>query len=269
MMASSPSSIPTFDPESFPPRLNLGCGFDHRDGYLNVDFQDFHHPELQADVRHLDALPDGFYLEVVAQDVLEHLPRTDVAGALAEWARVTKVGGVLILRVPDVLGVARLLSERRTLEEQELLIQNLFGTQAYSGDFHHFGFTEYLLRHYLWQAGFNTRSIVQRDEWLFDVEAVRVEHAAPPDPDQLQFMDLAPPPPPPPAWLEEATAALDQARATAEIDMLDGPTRLTAPKHALLRLLRIITHKQVAHNRAVVDLLERLVAEAGRDHQAR
>jgi len=36
------SAVDVFEPLDFPDRINIGCGFDHRDGYLNVDFQDFH-----------------------------------------------------------------------------------------------------------------------------------------------------------------------------------------------------------------------------------
>jgi hypothetical protein len=50
-----------FDPAKFPKRVNLGCGFDHRPGFLNVDIHDFHHPDLLADVTQLDMLPSGQY----------------------------------------------------------------------------------------------------------------------------------------------------------------------------------------------------------------
>ena len=32
-----------FDPAAWPRKLNLGCGFDRRQGYVNVDLHDFHH----------------------------------------------------------------------------------------------------------------------------------------------------------------------------------------------------------------------------------
>ena len=72
-----------FDPAAHPARLNLGCGYDRREGFLNVDLHAFHDPDLVGDVRSLPALPSGRYTEIVAQDVLEHLERADgpVAGA--------------------------------------------------------------------------------------------------------------------------------------------------------------------------------------------
>ena len=119
-----------FDYTGYPRRVNLGCGFDRRERYLNVDFQSFHEPDLLADVRDLGLLPDGYYKEILAQDVLEHLPRTEVLPTLQGWSRKFTDGGRLILRVPDVLGLAKLLARRPTLEDHEILLQNLYGTQA-------------------------------------------------------------------------------------------------------------------------------------------
>lgn len=35
---------------AFPRKLNLGCGFDHLQVYVNVDLNDFHNPNLVADI---------------------------------------------------------------------------------------------------------------------------------------------------------------------------------------------------------------------------
>ena len=67
-----------FDPEAFPLRLNLGCGYDRKPGYLNVDFQAFHEPDLVADVTDLAMLPDGRYEEIVAQEALPDADEGDV-----------------------------------------------------------------------------------------------------------------------------------------------------------------------------------------------
>src|SRR6516225_5520478 len=90
-------------------KLNLGCGWDLREGYINVDFQPFHNPDLVADVRDLSSLPSGWFEEIVAQDVLEHLPRLDTLRTLAEWNRLLCLGGFLHLRMPNIIGLAELL----------------------------------------------------------------------------------------------------------------------------------------------------------------
>ena len=169
-----------FDPARSPDRLNLGCGWDHRPGYLNVDLHAFHNPDLVADVTHLDMLADEAFEEIIAQDVLEHLPRTSTVTVLCEWNRLLRPGGSIHLRVPNVVGLAALLtaSENQSIERQELLIQCLFGTQAYTEDTHFTTFTEMVLRHYLDCAGFAVTAWGIYDGWLFEVDAQKVRRAA-------------------------------------------------------------------------------------------
>lgn len=152
-------------------KLNLGCGFDKRDGYLNVDINSSHNPDVTSDVLKLDFLQKKFYEEIIAHDVLEHLPRTSTRRALLHWASLLQLGGKLSLRVPSVLSIAKALNDpnNQTLELQELWIQSLFGTQAYSGDFHFTTFTEVILRSYLSQTGFQVTKFAIQDGWIFDV----------------------------------------------------------------------------------------------------
>jgi hypothetical protein len=55
----------------------------------------------------------------------------------------------------------------------------LFGTQAYPGDFHTFGFTEVVLRERLGEAGFQIRSLGIKDEWLYEVSCEKVRDERP------------------------------------------------------------------------------------------
>jgi predicted SAM-dependent methyltransferase len=170
----------TFDATRFPDRLNLGCGYDLREGFLNVDIHAFHKPDLIANVAQLGMLPSGRYEEIIAQDVLEHLPRTSTVPVLQEWSRLLAVGGVIHLRVPSVIDLAELMKapEHQSIEQQELFVQCLFGTQAYTEDTHYTTFTEPLLRHYLALADLVVKDWGMRDGWLFEVDAVKVKRRA-------------------------------------------------------------------------------------------
>lgn len=162
-------------------KLNLGCGNDYREGYVNVDMNTSHRVDLVSDVTWLKTIADGSCAEVLAQDVLEHIPRARGATALKEWNRVLERGGKLRLRVPSLIHLLGLLKDenRQSVQEQKQLIQCLYGTQGYEGDFHFNGYTEVTLRQELLTAGFELTQLKIVDEWLFDAEAHKVQHRAP------------------------------------------------------------------------------------------
>lgn len=164
--------------QDHPAHLNLGCGYDHREGYLNVDFLERHQPDLLADVRELSMLPPEHYESILAIDVLEHLPRSDTDRCLAEWHRLLAPGGRLQLQVPDVRACGRQLLDTDSAGDHERIIHQLWGTQAYSGDFHLAGFTDVLLIDVLAQAGFRVVDLWAKDGWMLVAEAER----AGPDP---------------------------------------------------------------------------------------
>jgi predicted SAM-dependent methyltransferase len=180
--SGAPSVKPT--PEGLEgPKLNLGCGFDIREGWINVDLHDWHHPDIVADAANLETIEDNFAAYAVAQDILEHIHRDRCLTALCEWNRVLRPDGLLEVRVPDVIAITDLMRrpERANPEHHAVLLQCMFGTQSYEGDFHLNGFTEISLRAELAAAGFEVRYLGHHDEWLFDVVAAKIRHV-PPDP---------------------------------------------------------------------------------------
>lgn len=165
-----------FDYSQYPQRLNLGCGWDIKEGYLNVDLHDSGKQDLVADIRHLDLLPSGYYEEIIAQDCLEHMPRCDTAPALKGWVRLLKKGGILRLRVPSLIHLLELFKSEKyqSIEAQKLLVQFLYGTQACEGDWHLTGFTEVLLTNYLEEAGLGNIEFQVIADWLFEVNAEKI-----------------------------------------------------------------------------------------------
>lgn len=180
----------TFDFKSLPDKLNLGCGFDKKSNYVNVDFSAMHNPDIVADVLKLDFLPKNYYSEVIAQDILEHISRTSTKRALIHWGSLLKSKGILKIRVPDITGAAKMLADPRnkSIDRQEAIIQNLFGTQAYTGDFHFTTFTEITIKHYLRECGFSIIEFQRLDGWLFDISAAKERDVNPRDVDD--FSDL-------------------------------------------------------------------------------
>lgn len=163
----------SFEFTKYPRRINLGCGFDKREGFLNIDINAFHDPDLVCDITNLQLLPSAYYEYAIAKDVLEHIHRLKISNTLKEWNRILKIGGVLELQVPNVIGLLTLLTkeENKSVIMQEKLLQCLFGTQAYDGDFHYFGFTDILIKSLLESTGFVIEQITIKDEWLFMIRA--------------------------------------------------------------------------------------------------
>jgi len=177
-----------FNYSDFPDKLNLGCGHDKSSDYLNVDLNASHQPDLLCDVTNLGQLPDNYYAYILANDILEHIPRNKCLYTLKEWNRVLKKGAILEVQVPNIIGLLKLFTapERQNITAQEELSRCLYGSQNYNGDYHYNGFTEITIAHNLQQSGFKIKQKEIRDEWLFVIQAEKITHMAR---DPLLFID--------------------------------------------------------------------------------
>lgn len=86
-------------------KLNLGCGFDKRDGWLNVDKFPECGPDQLLDIEAVpwDLPTDGFD-EVLMKHVLEHVGAEFkvFAAVMRELHRVLAPGGIVEIHVPHV-----------------------------------------------------------------------------------------------------------------------------------------------------------------------
>lgn len=161
----------------YPKKLNLGCGFDIREGYLNVDLNDFHSPDLVANVTDLNMLPSEYFEEIIAFDILEHIERTKTIEVLFEWNRLLLNDGLLKLQVPSLIDLVEMLKKNQNnISKSMELIQACFGTQNYTGDYHYTSFTRQLILHQLSESGFELIELTLKDSWLFECTAKKVKH---------------------------------------------------------------------------------------------
>lgn len=81
-------------------KLNIGCGKDIREGYLNCDYIKAPGVDLVFDIsKEKIPLPDNSVDEILCSHVLEHIHDWHL-NPMSEMHRVLKEGGILEIRVP-------------------------------------------------------------------------------------------------------------------------------------------------------------------------
>lgn len=93
-------------------RLNVGCGDKLLPYYINIDAapaRGGYQPDVICDARDLAPFEDNSVDEVLSVHLIEHLSRQDAIKAVAEWARVLKPGGQLIIECPNILSACEAL----------------------------------------------------------------------------------------------------------------------------------------------------------------
>ena len=91
-------------------KLHLGCGTTRLDDYINCDL--LAGPAVDV-VTPACPLPfeSASVDEVLSEHMIEHLTYYQFNRAMAEWHRVLKPGGILVIECPDLLEVCRVFVE--------------------------------------------------------------------------------------------------------------------------------------------------------------
>ena len=132
-------------------KLNLGCGDEYLEGYVNCDMY-----ASKVDMR-FDASKINFgnneVDEIRAYHLIEHFDFKQVFDVLKEWCRALKPGGILRVETPDFLNSCKSFVEGN--EQVRLNLYGHFFAQPWLDGFvHKFLFTEAQLRWSLEQCGF-------------------------------------------------------------------------------------------------------------------
>ena len=102
------------------------------------------------DARKLEGIPDGTLEAVKASHVLEHIPHRETLSTLREWARALRVGGTLLVAVPDFDRIVNAYTKGDAWPVESYLM----GGQTDSADFHCAIFNRQKLTDLLALAGF-------------------------------------------------------------------------------------------------------------------
>ncbi len=80
-------------------KLNLGCGKDTKEEYLNIDIKEYRGVDMLYDLNDIPyPFDDNSVDEIRAIDILEHLD--DPIAQLEEWWRICKPGARIKIQVP-------------------------------------------------------------------------------------------------------------------------------------------------------------------------
>lgn len=149
-------------------RINLGSGIELQAGFINVDLYDINELKkkegvfknvviagkyVQADVRKLP-FKDNYADYIMASEILEHMPLTDLNSTLREWVRVLKKGGRMIITCPDFDAICEdWLNAPFSPSAYGDQAQVIYGSQIADGEYHKSPINKDFLNFYLGQLG--------------------------------------------------------------------------------------------------------------------
>lgn len=148
-----------------PVRLHLGCGFRHLPGFVNVDLAGpwcKKEPEVCADITKPLPFDSGSADLIYACHVLEHFNRWEMDGILADWVRVLKPGGLLVIELPcfdKILALIDLFYERGEPLNMQLTMWGLYGDPGHQSEamMHRWCYSSGEMQRLLERAGLEAR----------------------------------------------------------------------------------------------------------------
>lgn len=155
-------------------KLHMGCGWKHLGDYVNVDLWITDATDVICDITRLP-WPDNSVEVIESYHVIEHISHKKIKKTLAEWYRVLKLEGKLVLECPNFDIVVR---EYLAGNEDRLI--NIFGRQRTLGDAHLYGYNPRRLTRVLKEIGFEAfietvpQSSQTADEPCFRIECKKI-----------------------------------------------------------------------------------------------
>lgn len=147
------------DAPAFPPgwillKLNIGCGDLYRPGYVNVDPSSNSIADENWDIFDLP-VKDGSVDQIVADHVLEFYDLMNARYILAEFWRVLRPNGELILETPDLMAIFKRLKKAKG-DQFHAISGELFGEKS---DRHGIVFKDSELEALLISSGFGVENM--------------------------------------------------------------------------------------------------------------
>ena len=157
-------------------KLNLGCGIYYKPGYINIDMFESEIADEIADIRHLK-YDENSVDEIEASHIIEHFDVITLPFLIAEWFRLLKPNGRLVIEAPNFnRGYLKLLTEKNMKKRNTLRF--LYGVDL-PGNTHKIGLTPKFLRNILISTGFINLNSVKpksfKDQKSFRIQTQKPE----------------------------------------------------------------------------------------------
>ena len=167
--------------EGKPLRLHLGCGEGHFDGYINIDYPPSDHTvqrksgaDIFADIMMLQ-FPEQVVDEIRLHHVFEHFNRARALALCIKWHEWLKVGGILHIETPDLMGSTRQLCSDLPYKTKQAIVRHLFGSHEAHWAYHYDGWYAEKFQLVLSQFGFSVECRSwqwEQEPYLSNVDAV-------------------------------------------------------------------------------------------------
>jgi SAM-dependent methyltransferase len=107
--------------ETKQPRLNVGCGQNVLDGWLNVDLEGGRHGTVFMDASRRWPLNENSFDAILCEHTIEHMPKEAGRHLLAEARRVLRPGGQIRVVTPDLGAMAKMILDPSRSEHRQYL----------------------------------------------------------------------------------------------------------------------------------------------------
>jgi len=148
-------------------KLNIGCGNDIKEGYLNIDIRNLSGVDKVSKIEDLTGFEN--IEEILALDILEHFSIIQVPTILKTWYSFLGIGGTLILKVPNIKSLSE--SYLNSKISVDYFVARLYGRQNYEYNYHKSGFDIDSITRSLQSIGFKDIKILSTKKHNITMEA--------------------------------------------------------------------------------------------------
>lgn len=132
-------------------KLNLGCGTDIRDGFVNVDVREMPGVNLCHDLSLPLPYAPGTIDFIMAHDLIEHFEEHKAEVLLKDWIKCLKPGGQIELKTPDLDVLCTKIASN--VPYRYNLIKMMFGGQDFPTNYHYWLYGKTELKNLLLRCG--------------------------------------------------------------------------------------------------------------------